>query len=131
MQVILGPCCCFFCVLSNDMLNVSIGTFSKKIHAPILSHSKIWHLQTLAPYLVMPQNHTCPYKNQGFMELDSQFTLALHEHLVELQHSFSTPLCDLEPQLNLINSSKIPLENTPSDPFLDSQKGWPARLPFT
>ena len=29
--VISVPCCCFFCVLSNDMLNVSIGNFSSNI----------------------------------------------------------------------------------------------------
>ena len=34
LQVILVPSCCLFCVLSNDMLNVSVGTFSWTIHAP-------------------------------------------------------------------------------------------------
>ena len=34
VQVILVPYCCLFCVLSNDMLNVSIGTFSWQIYAP-------------------------------------------------------------------------------------------------
>ena len=33
-QVILISSCCLFCVLSNDMLNVSIGFFSLKIHVP-------------------------------------------------------------------------------------------------
>ena len=28
VQVILAPYCCLFCVLSSDMLNVSIGIFS-------------------------------------------------------------------------------------------------------
>ena len=32
VQVMLVPYCCLFCVLSNDMLNVSIGTFSYEIY---------------------------------------------------------------------------------------------------
>ena len=34
VQVILVPYCCLFCVLSNDMLHVSIGTYPYKVFAP-------------------------------------------------------------------------------------------------
>ena len=40
VQVILLPYCCIFCVLSNDMLNVSIDTFFKKKLPPTSSSRK-------------------------------------------------------------------------------------------
>ena len=34
LQLILVPYCCLFCVPSSDLLDIFIGTFSLKIHAP-------------------------------------------------------------------------------------------------
>ena len=75
--VILVPYCCLFCVLSNDVLDITTATFSWKMHAPT-SRS----LQKLQPHL--SDNHISPmHGHQNLRFLVCEFPKPLDDDMLE------------------------------------------------